>query len=262
MSHGGGGTERWLISYADFITLLMVLFVILYSMGQIDVKRYKQLAESLRVAFVGGPMRVVDPKIDQAGGTKNDKPAPIVIPGIPSTQLTPDEVAEQLTEKLSQSGLGGAISVQNNIEGVFVSLSEKIVFEPGTAHLLPQAYPILDTIVGMIKPLDNDIRVIGHTDDSVPIDARYTSNWELSVARAVTIVNYLIDAGIEPERITASGRAQYRPLFPNDTPEHRILNGRAEILIVYPVTSDIINLDLFSHQPSITPKSTEKSEGE
>lgn len=262
MSHGGGGSERWLVSYADFITLLMVLFVILYSMGQIDVKRYKQLAESLRAAFAGGPMKVVDPRIDQAGGTKNDKPAPIVIPGIPKTQLTPDEVAEQLSEKLAQSGLGGAISVQNNIEGVFVSLSEKIVFEPGTAVLLPQAYPILDMIVGMVKPLDNDIRVIGHTDDTPPTDPRYSSNWELSVARAVTIVNYLINAGIEPERITASGRAQYHPLFPNDSPEHRLLNGRAEILIVYPVTTDVIEMDLSSQSPSTPPETNEATQGE
>ena len=71
-SHGGGGSERWLVSYADFITLLMVLFVVLYSMGQTDIKRYKQLAQGLKAAFTGGPIRIVDPGIDQAGGTNTD----------------------------------------------------------------------------------------------------------------------------------------------------------------------------------------------
>jgi len=68
--HGGGGSERWLVSYADFITLLMVLFVVLYSMSQVDIERYKQLADSLRAAFSGGPVRVIDPGIDQAGGAR------------------------------------------------------------------------------------------------------------------------------------------------------------------------------------------------
>lgn len=244
MSHGGGGgSDRWLISYADFITLLMVLFVVLYSMGQTDIKKYKQLAESLRVAFTGGPMRVVDPMIDQAGGTEKEPPAPIVIPGIPNAPINSVEVASQLTDLLSQSRLGGSVSVQNNIEGVLISLSEKVLFLPGTAKLHEQAYPVLDAVVKMVKPLDNSIRVVGHTDDTPPADPRYASNWDLSVARAVRIVNYMAEAGIAPERMTASGQGEYRPIFPNDTDEHRQLNSRAEIVIVYPVDAEVIDLN-------------------
>jgi chemotaxis protein MotB len=176
--HGGGGSERWLVSYADFITLLMVLFVVLYSMGQTDVQRYKQLADGLRAAFSGGPIRIVDPGIDQAGGVDNDAAAaPIVIPGIPQSPVNSMEVAGELTDLLSSVDLGGSVSVQNNIEGVLISLSEKLVFAPGTAALQPEAYPVLDTIVGMVQTIENDIRVIGYTDDSTPIDPKYSNNW-------------------------------------------------------------------------------------
>lgn len=245
MSHGGGGTERWLVSYADFITLLMVLFVVLYSMGQIDIERYKQLAESLRAAFSGGPVRIVDPGIDQAGGVDKDKAAaPIVIPGIPQVPVDSVEVAGQLTDLLQAANLGGAVSVQNNIEGVLISLSEKLLFKSGTAELQPEAYPVLDTIVEMILHLDNEIRIIGHTDDSPPTDPRYSNNWELSTARAIMIARYFEAGGVDPKRITVSGRGQYKPVFPNDTPEHRALNSRADIIVVYSVATDVVNLGL------------------
>jgi len=242
--HGGGGSERWLVSYADFITLLMVLFVILYSMGQTDIERYKQLADSLRTAFSGGPARIVDPGIDQAGGTAdNEEAAPIIIPGIPQMPVNTVEVAGQLTDMLASANLGGSVSVQNNIEGVLISLSEKLVFAPGTAELQPGAYPVIDTIAQMIAPLENQIRLIGHTDDSLPVDSRYTNNWELSFARALRIAQYLEAGGVNPARFTLSGRADHDPIFPNDTQEHRALNSRAEIVVIYAVSSDVISFD-------------------
>jgi chemotaxis protein MotB len=258
MSHGGGegdgGSERWLVSYADFITLLMVLFVVLYSMGQIDVEKYKQLAESLRAAFsLGGAVRVIDPTINQGGGTNTDgSPNPIIIPGIPKKPPESQEVAGQLTQLLAQYNMGREVSVQNNIEGVLISLSQQLLFTPGTAELQPTAYPVLDVISQMLKPIDNNIRVVGHTDNSPPTDPRYATNWELSVARAMVIANYLINAGIDPRRITVAGRGEYQPIFPNDTPEHRALNSRAEIVIIYKVESNIIT-PLLGSESGISP---------
>jgi chemotaxis protein MotB len=242
--HGEGGSERWLVSYADFITLLMVLFVVLYSMGQTDIQRYKQLADGLRAAFSGDPAAVIDPGIDQGGAADAKEPSPIIIPGIPQVPVNSVEVAGELTGMLQASNLGGAVSVQNNIEGVLISLSEKLVFDPGTADLQPEAFPVLDTIIEMIQPIENEIRIIGYTDDSPPADPRFSSNWELSVGRAVTISDYFQAAGIDPKRLFVAGRGEHQPLFPNDSPEHRALNSRAELVIVYNVDQNFINLDL------------------
>jgi chemotaxis protein MotB len=245
--HGGGGSERWLVSYADFITLLMVLFVVLYSMSQVDIERYKQLANSLRSAFLGGAVRIVDPGIDQSGGSGDNEEktaAPIVIPGIPKIPVSSQEVAGQLTALLTSSHLGGVVSVQNNIEGVLISLSEQLLFAPGSAELQPEAYVVLDTIAKMLQSVDNEVRIIGHTDNSPPSDSRYRSNWELSLARAMVIAKYLEHEGVSPDRLFVAGRGEYKPIFPNDTPEHRALNSRADIIVVYPVSNDVVNMNL------------------
>lgn len=237
-----GGDERWLVSYSDFITLLMVMFVVLYSMGQVDVKKYKALAQSLRTAFgMGSASKIVDTQINQGSESSDGEPNPIVIPGIPQKPPEAEEVAGKLTNLLKSSGLGSSVSVQTSIEGVLISLSEKLVFTPGTAELQQEAYPVLDTIVEMIRSIDNQVRIVGHTDTTPPADPRFQNNWELSTGRAEVIANYLIQKGIAPERLTISGRSEYQPIFPNDTSEHRALNSRADIIVVYKGSSDVID---------------------
>lgn len=246
MSHGGGG-DRWLVSYADFITLLMVLFVVLYSMGQTDMQRYKALAQNLRAAFsIGGaPPKVVDPLIDQTGGLVGEAVAqPITIEGMPVMSAVGNEVAGKLTELLEENGLSSEVSIQNNVEGVLISLSQNLSFVEGRAELNPSAYPVLDTIATMLIGIDNEIRIIGHTDNSPSLDPRYPDNWTLSLARANEIVRYFQTKGIAPDRLIPSGRAEYQPIFPNDSAEHRNLNSRAEIIVIYPVGSDAIKFDL------------------
>ncbi len=254
-AHGGGGDdgggERWLVSYADFITLLMVLFVVLYSMGQTDVKKYKQLADSMKVAFsVGGSSKLVDPKINSAAGAMEDgESKPIVIPGIPEDPPQTEEVAGQLTQMLSDNGIGNEVSVQTNIEGVMISLSEKLVFTPGSDQLAPEVYPLLDTIANMVIPIDNNVRLVGHTDDTPPLDSKYKNSFELSMARAMLVAEYLMSKGVSPERLLISGRGQYDPIFPNDTDQHRSLNGRVDIVVIYRVDNMVIGSDVIRMDP-------------
>jgi len=96
----------------------------------------------------------------------------------------------------------------------------------------------------MLKPLENEIRIIGYTDNTPPKEKQYQSNWELSTARAVNIAYYLEKKGVNPQRILVAGRGEYKPIFANDTPEHRALNSRAEIIIVYSVSTDVIDVNL------------------
>jgi chemotaxis protein MotB len=235
--------ERWLVSYSDFITLLFVLFVVLYSIGQVDVTKYKILAESMRAAFsAGGAVKVVSNSISASGGgtDPNSVPAPISIPGMPEQPPQSDQVASQLTTMLNEMNMGSGVSVQTNIEGVLISLSESIIFYPGTANLYPQAYPVLDGIINMLNSMDNQLRIVGHTDNTPPTDTKYTNNFELSVGRANVVAQYLISKGVDPSRITISGKSEYDPIFPNDTDEHRSMNCRADIVIIYPDTSSSI----------------------
>jgi chemotaxis protein MotB len=244
-------SERWLLSYSDFITLLMVIFVVLYSMGQTDVEKYKQLAESLQTAFTfGAASKVVDPQINQTSGSlENGEAKPIVVQDIPSVAPKSEEVANELTQMLANSNLGNEVSIQTNVEGVLISLSEKLVFLSGTAELPDDVYPILDVIIGMLQTTDNTIRLVGHTDDQPSLDPRYPDNFSLSVGRAMVVANYMISKGIDPSRLIVSGRGQYDPVFPNDSPEHRALNGRVDIVIIYKVQEDTISLQ----QVTVTP---------
>ena len=243
--------ERWLVSYADFITLLMVLFVVLYSMGQVNVEKYKQLAESMRTAFsLGGAAEVVDSQINQAGGTSEDGTSkPIVVPGIPEGPTQSEEVAGQLTSMLSTQNLGNQVSVQTNIEGVLISLSERLIFKNDQVELPAEALQVLDTIAEMLGPISNKVRLVGHTNNSPSTNPAYPTNWELSLARATTVAKYLINAGLAPERFIISGQGEYAPVFPNDTDQHKEMNARVEIIIIYKVDSNVIDIN----SPSIVP---------
>lgn len=243
--------ERWLVSYADFITLLMVLFVVLYSMGQVNVEKYKQLAESMRTAFsLGGAAEVIDSQINQAGGTSEDGTSkPIVVPGIPEGPTQSEEVAGQLTSMLSTQNLGNQVSVQTNIEGVLISLSERLIFKNDQVELPAEALQVLDTIAEMLGPISNKVRLVGHTNNSPSTNPAYPTNWELSLARATTVAKYLINAGLAPERFIISGQGEYAPVFPNDTDQHKEMNARVEIIIIYKIDSNIIDIN----SPSIVP---------
>jgi len=219
------------------------MFVVFYSMGQTDVQKYKALAESMREAFTigGGSSQVIDASINASAGTVEDgESKPIVVPGIPESPPQSEEVAGRLTEMLSQTGVGNEVSVQTNIEGVLISLSQKLVFNPGTAELSESAVPVLQTISDMVSVISNEIRLVGHTDNTPPHEP-YPDNWALSCARAQYIADFLINAGVDPKRIIISGRGEYDPIFPKDTHAHRSLNGRVDIIIIYEVDNTIID---------------------
>lgn len=247
MSHGGGDSGRWLVSYADLITLMMALFLVLYTMGQVDIARYRALAEAFRDALNGKggiPANVVDAGINQDGaGTGESRPNPVnPDEGFPARTTDSMDVASDLTGLLESSGFGSSVSVQNNIEGVMLSLSENLVFEPNSADLNAQATEVLDKITKMLVPIDNAIRVTAYTDDTPPTDPRYPTNWDLSSARATTIVRYFAANGVNAERLSATGRGEYDPLFPNTTDQNRAYNRRAEIAVIYTVESNNVVL--------------------
>jgi chemotaxis protein MotB len=199
----------------------------------------------MRSAFtLGGASQVVDSQINQSGGTMEDGSSkPIVVPGIPEGPTQSEEVAGQLTAMLSSQNLGNQVSVQTNIDGVLISLSERLIFENDQAELPAESLDVLNTIVEMLRPINNKVRLVGHTNTTPSTNPMYPTNWELSLARATSVARYLINSGIAPERLIISGQGEYAPVFPNDTELHKEMNARVELVIIYKVDSNIIDIN-------------------
>lgn len=234
--HPGGGhenQERWLLTYADMITLLMTFFIVLYSMSKTDVAKFKQISAALERAFN------VDIMVGASQGpatSDSSAAAPSIVESFSPEPQFQAEVS-RLKSMLEASTVGEAhapdIAVGATREGIVIRLSGSYLFESGRAELKPNALAPLDTIATELRKLPNNVRVEGHTDN-IPVDSpKYPTNWELSVARAVSVTRYLADdGGVQPWRLAAVGYGEYRPLVDNDTREHRSLNRRVEIRIL------------------------------
>lgn len=218
--------ERWLLTYADLITLLLAFFLMLFATSNQDLEKFKLLAGSLRESFGGGsgPLGGGD-KILQGGGSI-----------LPDTGKISDEVraiSEDLNTFTAINNLA-KVGVRSVDEDIVISLSDNLLFNSADAKLRPEALPLLDRIAAELRSQPNEIRVEGHTD-TIPLSTpTYASNWELSAARATEVLRYLIDqGGIAANRIHATAYADTRPVASNQTPDGRATNRRADIVIIH-----------------------------
>jgi chemotaxis protein MotB len=219
--------ERWLITYADLITLLLAFFIMMYVFSKKDAQKYDEVVGHLKTIFTGA---------SAAGGhTKVTTPVPFDLP-IKIAQGSSEEVQKKLEGELKSLTDNGAsqknISVFVDERGIVIRILDKAFFDEGKADFKEKAKSALDKIVPVLKSTKNNIRIEGHTDN-IPISNReFRSNWELSVRRATEVVGYFIEKyDFSPEKISAVGYAAYRPIAPNDTVENRALNRRIEIII-------------------------------
>jgi chemotaxis protein MotB len=247
--HGAehGNAERWLLTYADLITLLMVFFVVLYSMSSADTEKFKRISAALEQAFNIDVMRGQTTTTLEDGTTQQ---APDIQPLITEAQVPElsrlqsaiqaalDTAASAAVQNRGQTDNGDQmqppdVSVGTDKEGIVVRLSGSYLFDSGRAELKPNSLGVLDAVAAQVRPLKNDIRVDGHTDD-IPIESsRYPTNWELSAARALAVTRYLTETDSIPAgRLFAAGFGEFRPMVPNDTREHRAMNRRVEIHVL------------------------------
>jgi chemotaxis protein MotB len=237
--------ERWLLTYADLITLMMVFFVVMYSMARTDTAKFAALSASLSSAFhspTGTPVPLVG-----GGGKKGKEPTTRLqkTPKVPvegsgaqgGKSLTPaiEKLQTEFMELVKKENLENSITISTSPGGtkLFVRMSDSLLFEPGNATPTAASLPLLGKVAALIGESKKPVRVEGHTDN-VPIHtARYPSNWELSTERASSVISYLIDQNkLSPELLSASGYSEYRPVAPNDTPENRAKNRRVEFVIL------------------------------
>jgi chemotaxis protein MotB len=227
--------ERWLLTYADLITLLMVFFVVLYSMSSADTTKFKAISTALQQAF----------NIDVLKGQSAASIIDAAAAAPPIDTLINDAQVPQVSRLQSkiQAVVDGVaqspdVSVSIDKEGVVIRLSGSYLFDSGRAELKPNSLTILDAVSAELRLAPNDIRIDGHTD-STPIDSpRYPTNWELSVARALAVTRYFTEKdGLPSGRLMAAGFGEFRPLVPNDTRANRAANRRVEIHLLSSVTA-------------------------
>lgn len=233
-----GTHERWLVSYADFITLLFAFFVVLYASSQADRQKAVKASESVRRAFDGAPKvaHVLGGTIDDVGqGNGMNRGPGGAKPETPSQQPPSDLVStsELLNESLADDIHAGRISVHTETRGLVVSLQEAAYFVSGDDKVGAAGYPVLQKIAVTLDKVPNPIRLEGHTD-AVPIhNSRFHSNWELSAARSIAMLEALsTQFSIAPGRMSVVGYADAFPLDSNDTPEGRAKNRRVDIVIL------------------------------
>jgi chemotaxis protein MotB len=266
--HGGGhqgGDERWLLTYADMITLLMALFMVLFSISSVNISKYQVLQRALQKAFMGG---VLD------GGKSFQQGEPTRIQGVQSAtasqqmdstfqivshnlfgKVAPASQAERAAAKQAAAaeqsnleqierqvdsyahthGFSGLIKTSIDQRGLVIRLlTDKVLFDSGHAVLKPTATPILTEVSHLLDDtkFSNGIRVEGNTDN-VPISGgEFPSNWELSTARANAVLEFFIHHGVAEDRFSVAGFADKNPIAPNDTPDGRALNRRVDVVVL------------------------------
>jgi len=222
--HDGGGGLRWLLTYADMITLLMAVFIMMYSMSVVSMEKFDKAAAGLRAQFGG-----------QAGETIRGNQLMVRAdqqPGALEESL--QSVKEQLEQYVWENELEDVLQTNDEARGLVITLvSDNLLFPVGEATLRAPALSILDKIAVLLKDISNLVVIEGHTCN-LPIKTdRYPSNWELSAARACAVVRYLVEQWhVDPLRMAATGYGESRPIKPNDSEEGRALNRRVEIVIL------------------------------
>ena len=237
--------ERWLVSYADFITLLFAFFVVMFASSQTDKGRAKQVSEAVEKALEEGHSVGIPPAVAKVlGGTVDDKgQGNAMMKGPGGTQRATTEQQpevmellpplEQLNKELADEIKAGKLEVRLEPRGLVISLRQSAFFPSGGDTIDSATLPTIKKLAELIGSLHNPIQLEGHTD-SIPIhNTRFASNWELSCARAIALLDALCDTFQLPrDRFSVVGRAETLPIDSNDTPEGRARNRRVDVVIV------------------------------
>jgi chemotaxis protein MotB len=243
--------ERWLVSYADFVTLLFALFLVLFVSAYRDRKDVTNVSAAVRSGFHA--METATPSRDDAPGILHAPAKAEALPASPPPIV--GELQKVLGQVLGAELANNQIVMRTTPEGLVVSLHELGFFPSGEASLLPGAEAKIEQLAQALAPYELRLRIEGHTDN-VPIhSARFDSNWELSTARATAVARLLIEtSGFDPRRISIAGYGEYHPAASNDTPEGRQTNRRIDIILVTPPPA--------SSSPEFVPESTQfRNEG-
>lgn len=244
-----GGAPGWMVTYSDLMTLILVFFILLFSMSQIDVEKFRAVAESYRQRVIFDfypsivPMENPSEKAKEIQEERNlDEFSTPSQNDTVRNEQTGDQSVDSLNQLISEvnqflteENLHDVITAVRTDRGVVLTLQEKVLFETGKADIIDAGKPFLNKVSKLLVNIPNHVRVEGHTDSRPISTYRYPSNWELSGARASSVIRYIIGAeGLDPTRFQAVGYADTRPVAENNSPENWQKNRRVEIVILEP----------------------------
>jgi len=218
---GHSNTERWLLTYADLITLLMIFFILMYTISNINAQKWAGVANSLHSALEGKSTNLLDNR------------GPSFVEGQSGEEIQMAELAANLEKYVEEAGLGGKIAIKIEERGLVVSIKDTLLFAKGSARLTPEAKEIIHKLGFMLVKTNNYLRIEGHTDNLPIHTAEFPSNWELSAARATNVVQVLVkEVNFDPQRLSTTGYGEYRPIAPNDNEVHRAENRRVDLVLL------------------------------
>lgn len=221
--------EAWAIPYGDLVTLLLAFFVVMYSISSVNTGKYRVVSDSLNAAFHGNPTTPAPIQIGKPAATTLAAPIVQLPSDIQSMALRQlEQQAEDALAPLIQQGL---VDVQAGNGFVEIAIRSDILFSSGSALLSDAAQPAILALGAAIRSFPNTIRVDGHTDNVPVTGGVFRSNWELSAARAASVVHLLIDSGVDPRRLAVGAYGEYRPVLPNVTADGRNANRRVVLII-------------------------------
>lgn len=234
--------ERWMVSYADFITLLFAFFVVMYAISSINEGKYRVLSDSLVNAFKNAPSSMhpvqFEPRVAAGNGTQPIKAAPPkrvdaeTDPRLRKQTENMKQIAQDLLRVMAPLIKEGQVRVTQSLRGVTIEINAAVLFGPGQAVLQGEPVQVLSAVAELLAGVPNKIQVEGHTDDSPIGTSQFPSNWELSTARASSVVRLFAAHGVDPARMVAVGYADNRPVVPNVDSQSRARNRRVTMLII------------------------------
>ncbi len=220
----------WMTTYSDMVTLLLTFFVLLFSMSNVDVQKFQAILSAFR-----GSLGVLDGGMSITEDIGLQSSSELAI-----RQL--HDLEQELQEFITEQGFSGSVQLEMEERGLIIRFADQIFFDLGKAELKPEALDILNQLGPMLKDLPNPIRIEGHTDN-LPINTeRFPSNWELSTYRATSVIRYLVERlHFDPDKLSAAGYGEYRPIRDNLTSTNRAFNRRVDIIIM--------RIDLWAEEP-------------
>lgn len=218
--------DRWLVSYADLVTVLFAFFVVMYSISSVNEGKYKTLLSSLEKSFSSSPQASTD--------ITESKTRPQAKPKILKTEaeLFRSRAAQQIAQDLAPYIKNNLIEVTHYPRRIEVEMKSQLLFDSAQATLTAPALPVLKQLSTLIRTLPNKIHVEGYTDNRPIHTTTFPSNWELSAARAASVVHQLMQHGIAPQRMAAIGYGEYHPIANNNNPQGRLKNRRVVLVLL------------------------------